>query len=208
MKYVVVSEEEGLYDIVSRRICEENPDSVVSRAGTFREAVAILEKSGSGVLLTDLKKFERRIPSAVSAVKPVFPDNNLKEVLSYIPEKNEPNTKADLGFVKRYVRMHLDADLSMEKLSRIACLSPNYLSSLFKKKEGEPLKRYVERHRVERAAYLLVTEESTIAEISVKVGYRYCSHFCSVFKEYYGVSPLQYRISHREKKSRKRRYHK
>jgi len=205
LNYIVVSEEEGLYDTVMRQINEEIPDARIRRAGTVREGVAILEKTGSGIILTDLKDFEchrntMRFPwNRENEEAGQAPDDSL----AYIPETFRGNTKADLGLVKRYIRMHLEEDLSLDTLSRMACLSPNYLSSLFKKREGESLKKYIERQRIERAAYLLLTEDSMMSEIAVRVGYRYCSYFCSVFKEYYGVSPLQFRLKNREQKKRK-----
>ncbi len=222
MKYVVVSKEEGLYHTVRRRISEQSPGAFVTRAGSVREGVSILEKAGGqGILLTDfgdpeflkLMRWEDG-PEVRAAGRTILlqrgPEETAREDetegLSYMsPDDVRGNTKADLGFVKCYIRMHLDGDLSLQSLSRVACLTPNYLSALFRRKEGEPLKNYIERNRVERAAYLLLTEDSQMTEIAAKVGYRHCSYFCRVFKAHYGLSPLQYRRKNREQTGERRR---
>ena len=203
----MVSEEEGLYDTVKGRISEESPEATVRRADSVREGVAILERTGSGIILTDLRRFDPHFRFSVKRKKPkirkVVPEKPEEELV--FPEVQSGNTKADLGTIKQFVRMHLEEDLSLTRLSQMACLSPNYLSYLFKKREGEPLKKYIERHRIERAAYLLLTEESTMSEIAAKIGYRYSSYFCNVFKDYYGVSPLQFRLRYREQRRKSRR---
>ncbi len=267
MKYVVVAKEKGLYDNVSRSINENLPRAEIVRADSVREGVAILERAGSGIIVTDLRELTRnagigqydnaiffdagdsenegsvspdcpgcgaavfspeemesqrelvapefRSPrggktgevSGKSAksrsgreleappgeVRSVVPAEVISAPLSYIPEVQSGGTKADIGFVKRYIRMHLEEDLSLSRLASLACLSPNYLSTLFKRREGESVKNYIERHRMERASYLLITEESLMSEIALKVGYRHSSYFCRVFKEHYGISPLQFR---------------
>lgn len=205
-----MSKENGLYDRVTRRISEQSPDARITRADSVKEGVAILEKNGPGVLVTDFHELDIVFPETFGGLlsEEEIPHEivplpvHRTETLHLAPEKQTGNTKADIDYIKRYVRMHLSEDLSLNRLAVLACLTPNYLSALFRKREGESLKKYIERNRMDRAAYLLVTENSTMAEIASKVGYRHSSYFCSVFRQNFGITPLQFRLRNFEKKKK------
>jgi len=210
LNYVVVSKENGLYDRVTRRISEQSPNARITRADSVREGVAILEKSGPGVLVTDFHELDITFPETFTGLLSEdeipagivpFPFHRT-ETLHLTPERQSGNTKADIEYIKKFIRLHLSEDLSLNRLAVIACLTPNYLSALFRKREGESLKKYIERNRMERAAYLLVTENSTMSEIASKVGYRHASYFCSVFRQNFGITPLQFRLRNFEKKKK------
>ena len=96
-----------------------------------------------------------------------------------------------------YIRLHLADDLSLTALSRLVCLSPNYMCMLFRESEGMSLGTFIEQSRMQRAAYLLITEDSQMQEIAARVGYRRVSYFCRAFKSYYGCTPRTYRYAHR-----------
>ena len=195
IKYVVVSKETGFYDRIAGRISSESREIEVTRVDTMREGVALGEESGTVVILTDLSALEQQFPLFV-------PEEHLRDA---VPDFQNSRVKADIGAVKLYIRMHLGEDLSLQNLSRQACLSPNYLSALFKQREGVSLRNYIEKNRMEMAAYLILTEDSMIEEISERVGYSHCSYFCRAFKKYYDISPLQYRIRARAEEEMRRR---
>lgn len=54
-----------------------------------------------------------------------------------------------------YVRNHLDQDLSLETLARVAHFSPYHFHRIFKTTTGETLVQFSQRARLERAAYLM-----------------------------------------------------
>ncbi len=53
--------------------------------------------------------------------------------------------------------------------------------------------RWLTRKRLESARHLLDKSKKNIGEISAESGFENASHFSRIFKENYGVSPLQYR---------------
>jgi len=44
------------------------------------------------------------------------------------------------------------------------------------------------------ASQYLLDSDLPIADIGIKLGYDYQSHFCTAFKRKYGVSPMEYRL--------------
>ncbi|GGD53506.1 helix-turn-helix domain-containing protein [Paenibacillus nasutitermitis] len=96
--------------------------------------------------------------------------------------------------LKSYIAQHMADDLSLEKLAGKVNLSANYVSTLFGSISGESFTEYLNRIRLEQAAFLLVSDrESTVAETAASVGFRNSQYFCTRFKAKFGVTPLQYR---------------
>ncbi len=94
--------------------------------------------------------------------------------------------------VKQYVQRNFARDLSTSKLADEFFVNANYLSTLFKKKEGINLTRYIEEVRMERAKELLKGNKS-ITSIAAETGYMDSGYFSRIFKKYVGMSPRQYR---------------
>ncbi|MFD0712625.1 response regulator [Paenibacillus sp. GCM10027626] len=84
-------------------------------------------------------------------------------------------------------------DISLEYVADQVYLSPSYLSHLFKKETGQSFMKYVTSYRFEKSLELLLNTNMKISDISREVGYNSHSYFCSIFKNYYGLSPAQYR---------------
>jgi AraC-like DNA-binding protein len=97
-----------------------------------------------------------------------------------------------LGKVLDYIDHHLETNLTLEELAKIAYLHPNYFVSLFKNLIGQTPIHYVNMRRLERAKKLLVETDSHVSEIAAAVGMQ--NHYLSrLFKQHTGVSPMHYR---------------
>ena len=89
-----------------------------------------------------------------------------------------------------HVRGHLDGDLSLAALARVAGRSPHHFHRVFKAITGETLTAHVQRARLERAAYLMMTSpQRKLDSIALEVGFSAHSDFTRVFKKHYGVAP-------------------
>jgi AraC family L-rhamnose operon transcriptional activator RhaR len=72
-------------------------------------------------------------------------------------------------------------------------LAPGYLVRLFKCATGLPPMAYLSRHRVERAANLLLHTDHSIAHIAREVGLPDQNYFARRFKVHFGLSASVYR---------------
>lgn len=96
--------------------------------------------------------------------------------------------------IQQYVRLHYsDSGLGVDQLAWEVNMTPNYLSSIFKKETGENLSAYLKRFRMERAKELLAGTNEKIGDICTMCGFVNVSYFCQSFREYFGVSPKKYR---------------
>ncbi len=88
---------------------------------------------------------------------------------------------------------HPEHPWRLEELGKLCSLSPQYLSSAFRKSFGVSPMRYLLRCRVNRAKELLQHSELSLTEIALELGFSSLQHFSSRFREVCGQSPSQYR---------------
>ena len=72
------------------------------------------------------------------------------------------------------------------------------LSRFIKKKTGSTFKELLVEKRLRQAEYLLANTSLPVADIAVSVGYENTSYFHRIFRNTYGMSPRDWRISQRE----------
>lgn len=97
-----------------------------------------------------------------------------------------------ISTVKEYVCSHL-AEATLEGAALEAGLSGGYLSKLFKQRTGLNFSDYALNCRMERALTLLSDTVLKSYEIAELVGYDNPKNFSRSFKQYYGISPREYR---------------
>jgi len=96
--------------------------------------------------------------------------------------------------VQDYIEYHLGQSLSIEELSNAAGFSKYHFSRIFQGMLHEPLAHYVNRIRMEKALFLLAHRaDKNITDIAYELGYTDSAVFSRAFKNYYGVSPREYR---------------
>lgn len=88
---------------------------------------------------------------------------------------------------------HLDSDLSLERVAKIAYYSPFHFHRIFKAVIGEPLNAYIVRRRIEKIATVLITQKGvSLTALSTQYGFNSPSSFSRAFKNFYGLSPSDF----------------
>ncbi|BBI36533.1 AraC family transcriptional regulator [Cohnella abietis] len=83
--------------------------------------------------------------------------------------------------------------LSLVTISEQVNLSPPYLGKLFKKHRHLSITDYINDVRISSARDLIATSDEAIHVIMESCGFLSRSHFYTLFKKVYGVTPIQYR---------------
>lgn len=86
-------------------------------------------------------------------------------------------------------------DLTPAAIARMGHVSTRYVHLLFKQ-QGESVRRYVQRRRLEECARVLrdrLRDSKSVTEIACEQGFNSTSQFCRAFREHYGVTPTEYR---------------
>jgi AraC family transcriptional regulator len=93
-----------------------------------------------------------------------------------------------------YIDQHLDGDLSVEQLSRVANFSKYHFHRQFYEYAGINVSRYIQLIRMRRASYRLVFSEQTrIIDIAMDAGFENPESFSRAFKNLFGQSPSAFR---------------
>ena len=82
--------------------------------------------------------------------------------------------------------------ITVETIASRLGLNRSYFSTLFKLRVGVSPKRYLFEYRMHMAASLLREERKPVTVTANSVGYTDIFNFSKMFKQYYGVSPLEY----------------
>lgn len=101
--------------------------------------------------------------------------------------------------VQDYIEKHLDEPLCADVLSKVAGFSAFHFQRIFALMTGESLYGFIKRLRLERAAYMLLTNKNRpVTDIALSVGFSNQASFAKAFKARYGMSSSAYRKSKTE----------
>jgi two-component system, response regulator YesN len=135
---------------------------------TYREAIAGINLrnvlgSSSVILYKNLK--EGAISHQVL----------IKKIINYVDENYEKET------------------ISLNDLAVAVYLSPNYISSLFKKYRNITFSEYLIKVRMDKAQDLLKYTDLKTYEVAEKIGYTNSQYFSVLFKQTTGYTPTEYK---------------
>ncbi len=93
----------------------------------------------------------------------------------------------------RYMQEHFREDITIEKISKIAIMSPSYFSYLFKSITRKTFVEYLTSLRLNAAMERLRSSDQRVVDICYEAGFSSVAHFNRTFKKASGMAPLQYR---------------
>lgn len=95
--------------------------------------------------------------------------------------------------VVEYINQHLGEEIDLKSLAKITIFSPFYFHRIMRAFLGEPIGTFIVRTRTEAAARLLRYTDLPVADIAYRIGYSSPSSLSKVFRQFYGISPTEYR---------------
>lgn len=103
------------------------------------------------------------------------------------------DTKAKIDKVKYYVEKNCYKKVKLEDAASAVCLSPKYLSRIFKEHTGKGFNDYKLKVKMDKAKELLCQTGYNINQISDKLGYENTESFIRQFKKLAKATPTKYR---------------
>lgn len=93
-----------------------------------------------------------------------------------------------------YIDTHLDKELSLEKLAKIACFSPFHFHRVFSALLNETPNSYITRRRIEKIAgrLLYLKKEESLTNLALDNGFKSIHSFSRAFKKFYGMSASEF----------------
>ena len=101
--------------------------------------------------------------------------------------------------IMKTINEHLsDSSLNVEMLAANVGMSRVHMHRKLKELTNQSARDFIRNIRLKQAATLLVDGKLTISEIAYETGFSNISHFSSSFKEFYGMSPSEYREQYKK----------
>lgn len=95
--------------------------------------------------------------------------------------------------IHTYMEEHLEEKLTIDAMSRQFHISPTAFKSCFRRLYGQPVHRWLQGVRLQRASELLAASSMSVLQIAELVGYEGVSQFNVAFKNRFCVTPREYR---------------
>lgn len=165
---------------------------LLSAFGTFEDARNFFLLDGFDYILKPLKQAEAEMVLERLSRK-LVQKNKMTPSVSFSPSNNK-----SFDDLIQYISNNFSKKFTLEKLSKQFHISPNYICNLFTKHYNSTFTVFLTNLRMNEAARLIMASENkAFKEIAILCGYPDYFYFCKVFKEYYGVTPSQYKEEHR-----------
>ena len=100
-----------------------------------------------------------------------------------------------LKSVVSYIETHIDEDLDIKILAKIAGYDEDYFRRIFKINTGQSIAQYVRTRRLSNAAFALRNTEQSISCIALNHGFASHDAFSRAFRLMIGKTPMEFRKS-------------
>lgn len=118
----------------------------------------------------------------------------LLETLCIISSGNRRAAKKNsLEEIKEYIDINYVNKITLSEISSKFNFSPNYICRIFKERFGLNFDEYLRQIRMTSASQLLTFTDQSVETIADIFSYSSAASFRRAFKEYYGITPGQYR---------------
>lgn len=97
--------------------------------------------------------------------------------------------------VTEYIQQNFKKDIPIERISKIADMTPANFCTYFKSYYRQTFAEYLNKIRIGHAGIMLEDADKTISEIAYECGFNNLSTFNRLFKKIHGASPTSYRES-------------
>lgn len=118
-------------------------------------------------------------------------DDYCKIARDYVAEHTQ--VKKSVKKAMDYVLLNYSEKISVNDIAEYLKITPNYLSSVFKKQAGISLTAYINEVRINSSLPLLANTDRSIQEVAEWVGMEDGNYFSRVFRKKMGISPSRYR---------------
>jgi AraC-like DNA-binding protein len=98
-----------------------------------------------------------------------------------------------------YIEDHFNRNISLDDMATVTGVTPQHLCRLFRQAYSIRPFEYLTRYRLQKAKEILVGPGNPVLkEIAALTGFNDTSYFCSVFKQYEGMTPVEFKRMHKE----------
>lgn len=109
-----------------------------------------------------------------------------------IRELQKRKTNRVIVDAKLFINENFSEELTLEEVSKVVCVSPQYFSRLFKEETSQNFIEYLTKVRINSAKELMKRSDLSIKEICFKTDYADPNYFSHIFKKTEKLTPSEY----------------
>lgn len=117
---------------------------------------------------------------------------------AFMKQRDDRTRTETFDWIKQtidYMELHAAEGITVQDTAEAAGINRTYFSGMFTKHVGISPSGYITRIRMTKASEMLRTTSASVTEIAYSLGYTNLYAFTRAYKNYYGVSPTEYRSS-------------
>lgn len=151
--------------------------------------------------------------SSSSLKKMIYNSNDTRELLSLLCDiaidttnklayARDSIVQYTVNKIKQYISQNYADPITRHSIAKLIGVTPNYVSTLFKKATGIPLVGYITQFRIDKAKELLSDKSYKHTEIAEMVGFSSSFYFSKTFKKVTGITPTEYQKNQLDKNNK------
>lgn len=144
-----------------------------------------------------------RVSQETNSAKDLFANLTLQELLLRLMQTQARALLFDnylryltthrFAYVVKYIKDHLAENLTIQKLSDLACMSQPHFFRSFKREFGLSPLEFIIRERLKTAKQYLTDPLVNVTEAALRTGFQNVNHFCTLFKKHEGHTPTSFK---------------
>jgi len=177
--------------IIDQMLKGEKGTDFIKKIKKMKPDLGVILLTGHSTKQTALDAFHARADEYME--KPAQP-LQVKEQISNVLDKNI--RAKDGGVIERakaMIEKNFEKKMTLENCASILCLSPKYLSRIFKKQAGLGFMDYKNKVRLKAAKEMLTKQKMNINQIAYQLGYKNAESFLRMFYKSVKMTPSKYR---------------
>lgn len=115
------------------------------------------------------------------------------------------DAKGKIARINLFLERNWHKKVTLNDVARLVCLSPKYLSRVFKEATGRGFSEYKLRLKIDKAQEWLEKTGHSVDKIAYSLGYLNSESFIRIFKKFTGQTPTEYRARRAQAKKKPRR---
>lgn len=139
---------------------------------------------------------DNALPLARAIAARLIQSHSTDHQIRYPKFEPEASVCQELRPAIRYLRDHIDRNVTLGELSRVTNKSVSTLSRMFVTETGSAPHQYLIQLRLTKAKALLQTTNLPLLDIADACGFSHVEHLARIFKRHTGISPSAYRSRH------------
>jgi two-component system response regulator YesN len=178
------------------RFCLKLEEMILRAGASRKEEMDSLVQELSEMDVPFPAEQQKALKDQLSCLFPTAAGENYRDILQALkalsPAEQGDRHSVLVQQTLRILRDRFQEDIGIAQIADTLQVTPNYLSSLFRKHTGTPFTRYITELRINRSRQLLKETSLNIKEVATEVGYHSSRHFSFLFRQETGMSPTEY----------------